>query len=109
MTRSRVARSATRCEIEFSLVEGQQPACRDSSLVDRVVDADRRPAALPACDRGRTVGQSGQTVTVADEDVSAMHLKGSVGEFATTPEVVEDRVDPVVAACDVVLAGHDPA
>ena len=37
-----------------------------------------------------------------------MHLEGSVGEFATTSEVVEDRIDPVVAACDLVFARHDP-
>ena len=45
---------------------------------------------------------------LANEDVPAMHLERSVGEFATTSKVSKDRVDPSVASRDVALAWHYP-
>jgi hypothetical protein len=53
-------------------------------LIHDVVDTDGRPAAWPAGDRGGAVGQSGDPVALAGEDVSAMHSSPSQDTKRTT-------------------------
>ena len=84
------------------LVSASDPA------VDDVVQANGRPAVLGAADRGDPVGQRGQPVPVADQDVASLQPEGAVGEVAPSPEVVEDLVEPAVGPRDGAAARDGP-
>ncbi len=66
--------------VKRGLVEREQPA-RCDPLIDDVIQADGGPAMLDAADRGQAVNERGDSVSVADQDVSSPHLKGLIGEF----------------------------
>ena len=64
------------------------------------------PAVLLAGDRRRAVGERGDAVTVANEQVAGVHPEAPRGELASAGEVLEHRVDALVGAGDGVASGY---
>jgi hypothetical protein len=90
------------------LIEGQQPTCRDLSLIDDVVDPDARPTSLAPSDSRRAVCQRSKTAIVANQDISTVHRQRSMGEVTAATEVVEHLLETVITAGDMTVARHDP-
>src|SRR5918997_791165 len=93
--------------VECALVERKQPAGCDLP-VDDVVQADGGPAMVHVADRGEPVGQRGDPVSVADEDIASLHLKCVTGEVSSSSEVVENLLETTVGPGDAVVAGDGP-
>ena len=63
---------------------------------------------VDSANRGEPVGKRGESVTVADENVSSLHLEGVIGELSSPPEVAEHLLEAAVGPGDAVLAGDGP-
>src|SRR6266550_330004 len=85
--------------VERALVERKQPAGCDLPVGD-VVQAHRGPAMVDVADRGQPVGERGDSVSVADENISSLHLKRVIGEVSSSSEVAEHLLDTTVISGD---------
>jgi hypothetical protein len=63
---------------------------------------------VDVADRGESVSESRDSVSVANEDVSSLHLKGAIGEVSPSPEVVEHLLETTVGPRDAIVAGDGP-
>jgi hypothetical protein len=55
--------------------------------------------------RGEPVGKRGDSVSVADENVSSLHLKRVIGELSSSSEVAEHLLETTVIAGNAIVAG----
>lgn len=72
--------------VERVLAGREQPA-RCEVLIDDVLQARGGPAMADVAARGEAVGESGEPVSVAGENVSPCHLKRVIGEVSSSSEV----------------------
>ena len=63
---------------------------------------------VDTADRGEPVGKRGESVSVADENVSSLHLKRVIGEISSPSEVAEHRLDTTVVPGNAIVAGDGP-
>jgi hypothetical protein len=63
---------------------------------------------LDVADGCEPVGEGGDSDSVADENISPLHLKRAIGEVSAPPEVVEHLLEAVVVPRDGVVAGDCP-
>ena len=63
---------------------------------------------VDVADRGKPVGERGDSVSVADENVSPRHLERVIGELSSLPEVVEHLLEITVGPGDAIVAGNGP-
>ena len=58
--------------VELRWVERKKPAGHDSLVAD-AVEPDRPPVMLGAGDRGRPVGQNGEVIALAGQEIERVH------------------------------------
>jgi len=58
--------------------------------------------------RGEPVGKRGDSVSVADENVSSLHLKRVIGELSSSSEVAEHLLETTVIAGNAIVARDGP-
>jgi hypothetical protein len=56
----------------------------------------------------KAVGERGDLVPVADENVSSRHLKRVIGEVSSSPEVVEHLLETAVGPGDAIVSRDGP-
>jgi hypothetical protein len=61
-----------------------------------------------AADCREPVGERGESVSVADENVSPLHLKRAIGEVSSSSEVAEHLLETTVVPGDAIVAGDGP-
>ena len=93
--------------VESVRVEREEPAGGDL-LADNVVQPYGRPAMFDIADGGGTVDKRSDSVVVADENIASVQLKGVVRQLSSPAEVVENLLQAVVGAGDVVVARNGP-
>ena len=59
-------------------------------------------------DRGEPVGKRGESVSVADENVSSLHLKRVIGEVSSSSEVAEHLLEITLLPGDATVGGDGP-
>jgi hypothetical protein len=55
--------------------------------------------------RGEPVGERGESVAIADENVSSLHPKRATGEVSSSSEVAEHLLETAVSPGDAIVAG----
>ena len=63
---------------------------------------------VDAADRGEAVGERGNPVSVADENVSLLHLKCVIGEVSSSPEVAGRLLETAVGPGDAIVSRDGP-
>ena len=58
--------------------------------------------------RGEAVGERGDSVSVADENVSSLELKRVIGEVSSPSEVVQDLLETTIGPGDSIFARDGP-
>ena len=59
-------------------------------------------------DRGEPVGERSDSISVADENVSSLHLKRVIREVSSSSEVAEHLLETTVIPGDAIVAGNVP-
>jgi hypothetical protein len=59
-------------------------------------------------DRGEPVGKRGESVSVADQNISSRHLKGVTGEVSSSSEVAEHLLETAVSPGNAIVARDGP-
>src|SRR5258708_19622204 len=93
--------------VKCVLVEREQPA-RCDVLIDDVIQAHGGPAMVDVADRGEAIGERGDPVSVANENVSPLHLKRAIGEVSSSSEVAEHVLEPTVCPADPIVPRARP-
>ena len=63
---------------------------------------------VDVADRGEPVGKRGDSISIADENVSSLHLKRVIGKVSSASEVAEHLVEATVGPRDAIVAGDGP-
>jgi hypothetical protein len=63
---------------------------------------------VDTADGGEPVGERGEPVSVADENVSSLHLKRVIGQLSSSSEVAEHLLEATVGPGDAIVAGYGP-
>src|SRR4030095_690150 len=94
--------------VKRALVKRKQPAGCDLP-VDDLVQSHGGPAIVDTADRGEPVGERGEVISVADENVSSLHLKRVVGQLSSSSEVADEHLlEATVGPGDAIVAGYGP-
>jgi hypothetical protein len=59
-------------------------------------------------DRGEPVGECGESVAVANENISSLYPKRATGEVSSSSEVAEHLLEAAVGPGDAIAAGDGP-
>ena len=63
---------------------------------------------VDVADRGEAIGERGDPVSVANENISPVHLKRAIGEVSSSSEVAEHVLESTVGPGDAIVARDSP-